>query len=156
VRDREAQAAAVLLLDAYAFEPGERLGRGRCGESDRHVPERGLAERRDLVDVDQPSRADQADRVRHVLNLVERVGGEEDGAPFVGRLPHEPTELLLQERVEAARRLVEHEQVGPAHERLHDSELRPVALRELADRPVEDDSETLDEIVARGRVDEAA
>jgi hypothetical protein len=64
VRDREAQAVAVLLLDAYAFEPGERLGRGRCGESDRHVPERGLEERRDLVDVDQPSSISLPARIR--------------------------------------------------------------------------------------------
>ena len=62
-------------------------------------------------------------------------------------------ELVLQQRVEPARRLVEDEQLGTVHERLHEPELLAVALRELADRPVEHDAEALDERVPQPRID---
>ena len=55
------------------------------------------------------------------------------------------------ERVEAAGRLVEDEQLGPVHERLHDPDLLAVPLRELADRAVEDAVEALAELVAERR-----
>ena len=71
-------------------------------------------------------------------------------------LAHEQAELVLQQRIEPARRLVEDEQLGTVHERLHEPELLAVALRELADRPVEHDTEALDERVPQPRIDRSA
>ena len=47
--------------------------------------------------------------------------GEEDSAPLGGRLAHELLERPLHERIEAGRRLVEHDELGAADERLHSS-----------------------------------
>ena len=59
--------------------------------------------------------------------------------------------LRLQQRVEPTRRLVEHGELGPVHERLHDPDLLPVAARQLPDRAVEHDPEPLAERVAQRR-----
>jgi hypothetical protein len=88
-----------------------------------------------------------------VLHVVERMGREEDGAAAGRGLAQQRSELLLQQRVESAGRLVEHEQLRPVHERLHEAELLPVPLRELADRTVEDGAEALAECVPQRRVD---
>jgi hypothetical protein len=54
-------------------------------------------------------------------------------------------ELLLQERVEPAGRLVQHQQLRLVHERLHDADLLPVALRQALDLPVEVEAEVVGE-----------
>jgi hypothetical protein len=58
----------------------------------------------------------------------------------------------LKQRVEAAGRLVEDEQIGAVHERLDHAELLAVALGELADRAVEDRSEPCAELFPEWRV----
>src|SRR4030067_233201 len=60
-------------------------------------------------------------------------GGEERGAAVGARLADERVEFLLDQRVQALRRLVEDEQLGPVHEGLHEPDLLPVAVRERLD-----------------------
>ena len=58
-------------------------------------------------------------------------------APAARDVGDKRVERLLDQRVESGCRLVEHEQVGFVHERLHEADLLAVALGERADRPVE-------------------
>ncbi len=55
----------------------------------------------------------------------------------VGGLARERRERLLHQGVEAAGRLVEHEQIGAVHEGLHQTDLLAVAARQRAQRAVE-------------------
>ena len=89
--------------------------------------ERAGAKVLDGVDELEPAFADEADAIGHVLHLGQDVRGEEDRAASPGDLRDELVERLLHERVEPARRLVEHEQVGIVHERLDEADLLPVA-----------------------------
>ena len=120
------------------------------------MPQRALAQVLDGVDVHEPAGADDPDAVGGVLHLVERVRREEDGAPVGGGLAQELANLGLKERVEPRARLVEHDQLGPVHERLHEPDLLAVALREVADRPVELQGEPLAQLVAEAVVGAAA
>ena len=122
-----------------------------AGKHDRDVTKGAFAQRLDPIDVDQTARPDDADAVGRVLDLVEGVGREEDGAAVGGGLAEQRAHLRLQERVEPARRLVEHGQLGLVHERLHDPDLLPVAARQLPDRAVQLDAEPLAERVAERR-----
>src|SRR5690606_32321237 len=65
------------------------------------------------------------------------------------RLADHREELALDEWVEAARRLVEHEQVGPVHERLDEPDLLAVALRERVDGAAQVETEPLGERLDR-------
>ena len=64
--------------------------------------------------------------------------------------------LVLHERVQAGGGLVEHEQLGAVHEREHDPELLPVALRQLVDLAVEDHLEPLDQLITQPLIDAGA
>jgi hypothetical protein len=121
------------------------------------VAPRALAQRLDPVDVDQPSGADDSDAIGRVLHLVERVGREEDGATVGRSLAQERSHFRLQQRVEPAGRLVEHDERRPVHERLHDPDLLAIAPRELPDRTVEHHLEPLTQRAAKrgGRVAQA-
>ena len=100
------------------------------------------------VDEVEPALADQADPIGDVLHLGQDVRGEEDRAAALGGLGDQLVERLLHERVEAARRLVEDEQVGVVHERLDEPDLLPVSARELLDPAVEVEVEPFRELVA--------
>ena len=102
----------------------------------------------DGVDEVEPALPDQADAIGDVLYLGEDVRGEEDRAAALGGLGDELVERLLHERVEAARRLVEDEQVGIVHERLDEPDLLPVSAGELLDPAVEVEVEPFREGVA--------
>jgi hypothetical protein len=82
------------------------------------------------------------------LHLGEDVRREEHGAPLAGRLAQEGVERLLDERIEPRGGLVEDEQLGPVHERLHEPDLLAVPLREGADRAIEVELELLRERLA--------
>ena len=69
-----------------------------------------LAQALDGVDVDQPAAADDRHPIRNVLHLVERVRRQEDRRARGDRFAQQGPELLLEDRIETARRLVEHEQ----------------------------------------------
>ena len=88
-----------------------------------------------------------------MLDLVERVRREEGRPAVGGSLAQERSELLLQKRVEPARRLVEDNELGPVHERLDDADLLAVALGELSDGALERDAEPLDKLVAKAPFD---
>ena len=64
--------------------------------------------------------------VTEVLDLVEHVRRQEHGAALVGDLADELLELVLDERVEARRGLVQDEELGLVHERLHERDLLSV------------------------------
>jgi hypothetical protein len=85
--------------------------------------------------VDQPTLTDDADPVGGLLHLAHHVRGHEDGATGRPGLPHHRDELLLQERVQSAGRLVQDEQLRLVHERLHDADLLPVPLGQGLDLP---------------------
>ena len=94
---REPEDGAVDVLDADARQRRERLGIDRRREDDRHVAQGPLAQGGDRVDVDEPAAADDPDAIRGLLHLVEGVRGEEDGAAGRRGLPHEQSELVLQQ-----------------------------------------------------------
>jgi hypothetical protein len=53
--------------------------------------------------------------------------------------------LLLEQGVKAARRLIENQQLRPAHERKDEAHLSPVAGAELTDRPTRVQAEPLNQ-----------
>lgn len=79
------------------------------------------------LDGDQAAPADDADPSRDPLHLAQHVRAEQHGPAAGGMLREQGVELPLHHRVEAARRLVEHEQVRPRHEGENQGELLPVA-----------------------------
>ena len=93
-----------------------------------------------------------ADPVGEPLHLVELVGREEHGPSLGDGLADEPLELVLHQRIEAGGRLVEDQQLGPVHERQHQADLLPVALRQLPRRTIENDLEALDQLVGVRRI----
>ena len=129
----------------------EGVGRRRLCERRLHVRERAGAEVVDRVDELEPAFADEADAIGDVLHLGQDVRREEDRAAAPGDLRDELVERLLDERIEPARRLVEHEQVGIVHERLDEPDLLPVPARQLLDPAVEIEVEPLGELVAASR-----
>ncbi len=74
------------------------------------MPERPLAQLRDPIYADQLTGADDPDPVGRMLHLVERVEERKTVLPSAGGLAHESPKLLLQQRVEPARRLVQDQQ----------------------------------------------
>src|SRR5918995_1029714 len=84
------------------------------------------------------------------------VVGEEDGPPRRRPLADQLEHVLLAEGVEAARRLVEDQQLRVVHERGDDADLLLVALREVAEPSLEVESNTLGELTDRAPVDAAA
>ena len=99
---------------------------------------------------------DDGQAIDDALYLVELVGRQEDGSPFGDRLPNEPRELVLHERVEPGGRLIEYQQLRPMHEGQHDADLLPVPFREGPHRAIKDDVEPLDELVEEGAIVQAS
>ena len=86
----------------------------------------------------------------------EDVAREEDRPALGLRLADDLEERLLDERIEARGRLVEHQQVGPVLERDDQPDLLLVALRVLLELPARVEVEARDQIGLVGRVDAAA
>ena len=105
-----------------------------------------IAQRLDPVDPDQPALADDRDPVAGLLDLGQDVAREEDRAALGLRLADDLVERLLDERVEARRRLVEDQQVGPVLERDDQADLLLVALRVLAELAARVDVEARDQL----------
>jgi hypothetical protein len=112
---------------ADAGDPGERLRRHGRGEVDLEAPQRPLLEDRDRLDCEQPAFADYSDPVAEVLDLRQLMRRDEDRPAFVPGLLAEVLELDLDEGVQAGRRLVHDQQVGPDHEGRHQAYLLLVA-----------------------------
>ena len=144
-RKRSVASSCCDLL--HAGDVGERGRRHGVAEAHGHVAVGPAAHLRDVLDGDQPALPDDADAVADALDLVEVVRGEEDRRAAVAVLGDDGEELLLHERVQARRRLVEDEQLRLVEERLDEPDLLAVAARELAQRPVEVRLEALGERV---------
>src|SRR5256885_1095710 len=130
-RDAQDVAFVQVLHLGDAIKPGELLDRHGLAEDDcqldaLHVPE--VAHARDL---DQPALADDADSGAGLLDLAEHMGRKEHCASRLARLLDHGLELLLVERIEAARRLVEDEDLGAVHEGLDEHHLAFGACRVL-------------------------
>jgi hypothetical protein len=81
---------------------------------------------------------------------------EQDAGAGVADLPDDGGRLALDERVQAAGRLVEDQQGRAVHDRLDQPDLAPVARAELADPPLPLDAEALAQLVEPRVVDPAA
>jgi hypothetical protein len=106
----------------------------------------------DVGDLDQPPGAQDRDPVAHGLDLGELVGAEEHRAAAVPGLPHAGAELLLHERVQAARRLVQDQHRSPGGERRDQGHLLPVAGGVGPPRSRRIQLEALHQLVAVGEV----
>ena len=105
-----------------------------------------VAQRLDTVDSDQPAVADDRDAIARLLDLGQDVAREEDRPALCLRLADELVERLLDERIEARRRLVEDQQVRPVLERDDEADLLLVALRVLLELATRVEVEALDEL----------
>ena len=94
-------------------------------------------ELRQVGDPHEPPRADDPHLVADVLDLGEDVRREEYRGAAVALFAQQAVELLLVQRVEPARGLVEDEQVRRVHEGEDDAELLLVAARVLAKAPAQ-------------------
>ena len=132
--------------------PGSRgsVGAARRSHLDRLRAQVAQLGERALVD--EPALAQDPDSVAERLDLAEDVRREEDGLAALLRLGHGLAEGHLHQRVEAARRLVEDQEVGAARERGDQLHLLAVAVRERAHLLAGVELEALDEH-ARGRRD---
>ena len=109
--EREARRVVAAAELADAGEPGERAGGRRRGEGDLDRANARCLQRLDVLDELDPAVAQRAptrsarcctsDRTCEERNTVRRAGG----------LAHELVEGLLDERIEAGRRLVEDQQL---------------------------------------------
>jgi hypothetical protein len=111
------------------------------------VPEGLVYQRLRGLDRDEPAAADDPDPVAHPLDLGEVVRGEEHGASLGLYLLDDVEELLLHERVEPARRLVEDQQRRPVEHRLDEPDLLLVPPREPPHGTVQLGTEPLGELV---------
>ena len=138
--------------DLHAVQRCER----RRGDvpAKRNSTVRGAARRRpSTVSVTtRPPFFDDRDAVDESLHLVEFVRGEEHRAALGDGLPDQVLELVLQQRIQAGGRFVEHEQVGLVHECEHQADLLPIAFRQCPRRAIEIGGEPLDELVAVAEV----
>jgi hypothetical protein len=99
-----------------------------------------------VLDGDQAPVADDRDAVAQTLDLVEVVRGQKDRRAALALLGHDLVELLLHERIQPARRLVEDQQLGRVKQGLDEADLLAVAARQMPHRPVEVGGEALGEL----------
>ena len=151
--DLEAKGGPVGLDRAHAREGREWSGGDGSREVDDEATNGPRLQPGHVLDDDQPPLADDRDAIGDVLHLGEDVRGEEHRAARRRALAHEAVELLLDEGVETARRLVEDEELRPVHQRLDEADLLPVALREVGHGAVQVEVEPLDQLVHVARID---
>ncbi len=107
---------------------------------------------------DLPARDDR-DPIRDRLHVGEDVRREEHRLAALAQLEDQVAHLLAADRIEAAHRLVEHDQIGVVHERLGQASPLHHALRELLEvlgaRAIEADprDQLVGAALARGGVD---
>src|SRR6478672_5279285 len=86
-----------------------------------------------------------------MLHLVEGVGRQKDAPPVCRGLAQQRAELLLQQRVETAGRLVKYEYLRTVHERLDETELLAIAFRQLPNRSIQHRTEPLAQRLTKRR-----
>src|SRR3990170_2904828 len=148
-RDRPADSKPQdVVVDSHvadAREGLERGGRDGAGEAQLDLVVGEIPQGIDRVDLHQPSLADDRDPVTGLLDLAQDVAGEE-GRPTLGdQLAEGPEEALLDERVEAGRRLVEEEELGAMLEGNDEADLLLVPLRVLFEPARRVEVEALDQ-----------
>ena len=154
--DRSAHAhpdrVPVELDIAHARQLAEQRGRDRRAERQLHMVEGQPPDGLDAVHLDQPALTDDRHPIARPIHLVDDVRRQEDGPPVGTRLADKLEERLLDERVEAHRRLVEDEQVRPVLERHDKPDLLLVALAVFLELAAWVQIQALDEAVDVGPV----
>ena len=102
--------------------------------------------------LDQPPGPQDADAIADRLDLGQVMRAEQDGLATVRRLAQTDPELLLHQRVEAAGRLIEHEQPSPGRKGGDQRDLLPVTGRVGAAPAVDLQVEPLDQLSLVGVV----
>ncbi len=134
--EMERRPRLLVAQVVHARQPLQ-LGRHTVREAHDDLAQRAPAEGRDVLDGDEAARADDAHAVAHLLNLGEHVRRNDDGAAGGDNVADELVERVLDERIEAACRLVEDQQLGLVDERLQQPHLLAVAPGQIADATVE-------------------
>ena len=133
----------------HALDRGKRVDVDRTLERDLELPECSSLERGDVVDGDDAPLAQHGDARRGVLDLRQHVRRQEDRDARRGALEHHRSELALQQRIESAGGLVEDQELGVVHERLHEPDLLTVALRQIPNLAVQRQVEAIGQRVDR-------
>ena len=105
-----------------------------------------LADRLDPVDLHEAALADDGHAVTGAVDLVDDVRGQEYRAPIGLRLAHDLEELLLDERIEAGRRLIEDQQVRLVLKSDDQADLLLVPLRVLLEPSARVEIEAFDQL----------
>ncbi len=147
---------SVLSIHADTVQVGEHPGVYAISERERHRARRRAAKPFDGVGDDDAAIFDDGEPVDDALDLVEFVRRQEDGAAVGDSLAHDVREFVLEQRVQAGGRFVQHQQVGAVHERQHDADLLPVTFGQRVDRAVQLRVEAFGELVAIFAVAHAA
>ena len=106
---------------------------GSVGPADLGLPEVEAAQLVRRAVRDDPVFGQNEDPAGHFLCLAEVVGGHEDRRAIVGQGLDDVVEAAAGQRVESRGRLVEEEDLRPAHEPGGDVETAPFAARQLPD-----------------------
>src|ERR1035437_3276733 len=146
--DRAAERLAVHREVLDAGQVSECLHRNLAAEIDLELAQGALLQPRDRFDGEQPALADDPNTVAQVLDFGQLMRGDEDRPSFGTSLLAQTLELQLDEWVQAGRRLVEDEQIGPDHEGCDKTDLLLVAAREALDLLRRVELDTLDQILA--------
>ena len=137
-----------MVLDAHVGHARQRRERGdRDGvhEAQLHLVVGEVPQRLGPVDLDEAAVADDRDAVAGPLDLGQDVAGQEHRAALRAGLADQLVERLLDQRVEARRRLVQDQQVRPVLERDDQADLLLVALGQLLELAARVDVQPLDE-----------
>src|SRR6266550_2758283 len=155
--DRKPHSGAVaqwLDLDD-TFELREGVRRNRLCKGDGDLVALDVHQFVDAAHLDEAAFANDAHARARLLDLAQDVRGEKHSPALVARLSHHAGELLLVQRIEAARRFVEDEQAGAMHESLDEDDLALVAGRVLAELPARVEIQPLDQLLEVRAVDAA-
>ncbi len=148
-----------MVVDDDVADTGEALElrqRHRAGEAELDLVVGEIAQGVDAVDLDDAALTDDGHPVAGLLHLGQDVAGEEDRPSLRLGLSDELEERLLDERIEAGRRLVEDEQLRPVLEGDDEPDLLLVALGVLLEASRRVQVEALDEAGLVARLDAAA
>src|SRR5438552_11007741 len=138
-------AAHTVILDLDLFESGDRtdaLDRWRLREHYLHPMRSHTRELVELTDRSQVALAHDPNPIAHVLHLGEDMRRDEDRRATDPGIADQPVELLLVERIESARWLVEDEQCRLRRECQEQGQFLLVAVRVLAVLATEVEIET--------------
>ena len=152
----ESLKRSVAPSQATSETPGSaanRVGCRRLREGDLDLVDGFAGDGRHVFHREQAAIAHERHAVADALHLGQQMGREKDGPPFLPHLVEQGVELVLDERVETGRGLVQDQQVRPVHERLDEGDLALVARRELPYLAREVARQSFGELIDQGPVD---